>query len=106
MSKSGLLGESLASLRKRKSHGRPAARLALDLGGAAVQIHDRFHEREAGIVGTLVLPDGRRVSIEDDAITIGRLSECDVMIDDANVSRHHAEISQSMGALAKSGSAK
>jgi hypothetical protein len=52
----------------------------------------KFHEREGGVVGTLVLADGRRVSIEDDAITIGRLSECDVMIDDANVSRHHAEI--------------
>jgi hypothetical protein len=52
----------------------------------------KFHEREETVSGALVLPDGTRLSVDSDAITIGRLSECDVMIDDANVSRRHAEI--------------
>jgi hypothetical protein len=52
----------------------------------------KFHEREEQAVGTLILPDGSRLSIEVEPITIGRLPECDVMIDDANVSRRHAEI--------------
>jgi hypothetical protein len=52
----------------------------------------RFHEREQAVGGALVLPDGSRLAIGDEPVTIGRLAECDVSIDDANVSRSHAEI--------------
>lgn len=40
----------------------------------------------------LVLPDGRRVGIGDEVVTIGRLPECAVVLDDPNVSRRHAQL--------------
>jgi hypothetical protein len=45
-----------------------------------------------GLVGSLVLPDGARVAITDEAVTIGRLSDCDVPVTDESVSRRHAEV--------------
>ncbi|MDP9404009.1 MAG: FHA domain-containing protein [Actinomycetota bacterium] len=45
-----------------------------------------------GVVGSLVLPDGARVAITDEAVTIGRLSDCDVPVTDESVSRRHAEV--------------
>lgn len=45
-----------------------------------------------GAPGSLVLPDGSRVAIGDEPLTIGRLPDCDVMLDDRNVSRRHAEV--------------
>lgn len=43
-------------------------------------------------VGSLVLPDGRRIPIGEDPVTMGRLPECDVVLSDPNVSRRHAEV--------------
>jgi hypothetical protein len=43
-------------------------------------------------VGSLALGDGRRVSIGEDPVSIGRLPECDVVLSDPNVSRRHAEV--------------
>jgi Protein of unknown function (DUF3662)/FHA domain len=51
-----------------------------------------FHERETSLAGSILLPDGTRLSIAEEPLTIGRLPECDVTIDDSNVSRRHAEI--------------
>lgn len=45
-----------------------------------------------GAPARLVLPDGSRHSLGNAALTIGRLPECDVVLADANASRHHAEI--------------
>ena len=44
------------------------------------------------VVGSLVLPDGGRVAISDEPVTIGRLSDCDVPVADESVSRRHAEV--------------
>ncbi|MGH9106380.1 MAG: FhaA domain-containing protein [Acidimicrobiales bacterium] len=41
---------------------------------------------------TLTLPDGRRVVLEQDKVTLGRLPECELAIADAGVSRRHAEV--------------
>lgn len=49
-------------------------------------------EAEGGIVGSLVLPDGNRVPVGEDPVTIGRLPECDVVLADTKVSRRHAEV--------------
>jgi pSer/pThr/pTyr-binding forkhead associated (FHA) protein len=43
-------------------------------------------------VGSLVLPGGERVQLGDEPITLGRLDECDVVLNDATVSRRHAEV--------------
>ncbi|HUP70479.1 MAG TPA: DUF3662 and FHA domain-containing protein [Acidimicrobiales bacterium] len=44
------------------------------------------------VVGSLVLPDGSRVAISDEPVTIGRLSDCDVPVSEESVSRRHAEV--------------
>ena len=43
-------------------------------------------------VGALVLADGERIGVGEDPLTIGRLPECDVTLDDDSVSRKHAEV--------------
>jgi hypothetical protein len=45
-----------------------------------------------GPVGSLVLPDGNRVPVGEDPVTVGRLPECDVVLGDTKVSRRHAEV--------------
>ena len=45
-----------------------------------------------GAVGSLVLPDGDRVVVGTEPVTIGRLPECDVVLSDPSVSRRHAEV--------------
>lgn len=45
-----------------------------------------------GRVGTLVLPDGRRVPLGERPLLIGRLPDCDLPTEDPRVSRRHAEI--------------
>ena len=42
--------------------------------------------------GSLVLPDGRRLELGARVVRIGRLGDCQVQLDDPNVSRYHAEI--------------
>jgi len=42
--------------------------------------------------GSLALPDGSRVALGEEPVTIGRQAECDVVLDDTNVSRRHAEV--------------
>ncbi len=47
---------------------------------------------EEGPYAVLVLPDGGRVEIGDGGpLVLGRLPECDVVLNDPNVSRRHAE---------------
>ena len=41
---------------------------------------------------TLTLPDGRRVLLDQDKVTLGRLPECEIAVADASVSRRHAEV--------------
>ena len=41
---------------------------------------------------TLALPDGRRVLLDQDKVTLGRLPECELAVADPNVSRRHAEV--------------
>ncbi|MGD0944302.1 MAG: DUF3662 and FHA domain-containing protein [Acidimicrobiales bacterium] len=40
----------------------------------------------------LVFPDGRRVGVGSQVLTIGRLPECAIVLDDPNVSRRHAQV--------------
>jgi hypothetical protein len=46
---------------------------------------------EAGPYAELILTDGSRVALADGPVVLGRLPECDVVVNDPNVSRRHAE---------------
>ena len=52
-----------------------------------------------GMTPSLVLPDGRRVTMGDQPIAIGRLPESAVALSDPNASRRHAEIVRRDGAV-------
>ncbi len=43
-------------------------------------------------MGSLVLPSGNRVDLAGRKVTVGRLPECTISIDDSNISRNHAEV--------------
>jgi len=57
-------------------------------------IESRMAEGKGGAAGAgaLVLGDGTRVVLADRPVVVGRLSECEVMVSDPNVSRRHAEV--------------
>jgi len=54
---------------------------------------------EEGPYAELVLPDGSRVALGDGPVTLGRLPECDVVLNDPNVSRRHAEFRRTTGGV-------
>jgi Protein of unknown function (DUF3662)/FHA domain len=62
------------------------------LARSTFAIESDLREGEGGPSDWLVLPDGRRVGIADEIVTIGRLPECAVALDDPNVSRRHAQL--------------
>ena len=43
-------------------------------------------------MGSLVLPSGNRVDLGSAKVTVGRLPECTISINDSNISRNHAEV--------------
>ena len=45
--------------------------------------------------GSVVMPSGDRIELADQSHTIGRLSDCTIVIPDGNTSRHHARINRS-----------
>ncbi|HEY3941679.1 MAG TPA: DUF3662 and FHA domain-containing protein [Acidimicrobiales bacterium] len=56
-------------------------------------ITTEVREADGGLsVVELVLPDGKRVELGPEALVIGRLPECAVVLGDPNVSRRHAEV--------------
>ena len=56
-------------------------------------IASRMMEGEGGVgAGSLVLPSGERVPIGSRAVTIGRLPDCTITLEDSNVSRRHSEV--------------
>ena len=42
--------------------------------------------------GALVLPSGERITLGQQVVTLGRLPTCTIPVNDANVSRNHAEV--------------
>ena len=52
----------------------------------AAEIHEGLR------VGSLVLPDGRRVPLGEQPLVIGRSADCGVVVADARASRQHTEI--------------
>jgi hypothetical protein len=67
---------------------------SLKIGRFTVTAEVRESE-DGGFLAELVLPDGRRVAVGSAPLVIGRLPECDVVLNDSNVSRRHAELRRS-----------
>lgn len=61
------------------------------IGAFSVEARLREGEGAAG-AGSLVLPSGERFVLGDTVITIGRLTDSVLVLEDPNVSRQHAEI--------------
>lgn len=58
-----------------------------------LDVESRFVEAEGGLPpGSLLLPTGDRVPLGEYVVTIGRQSDCTIVLADPNVSRRHAEI--------------
>jgi hypothetical protein len=56
-------------------------------------IESQMKEAGGGIgVGSLVLPTGERIELSATVITIGRLPECEITLNDSNISRRHAQV--------------
>ena len=51
-----------------------------------------INEAGGGSIGSLVLPGGDRIRLTESPLTIGRLDDCTVVLDDPKVSRRHAEL--------------
>ena len=58
-------------------------------GRVAGPLEERAHARHESV---LLITDGRRLVVGPSGATIGRSRRCDVMLDDPNISREHAEI--------------
>ena len=64
-----------------------------NLRAGTFRIDARLKQDESGCPpGALVLPDGKRIQIGNRLITIGRLQDSTVCIDDPSISRNQAEI--------------
>src|SRR3546814_19583492 len=59
----------------------------------AFSVEARLREGDGGAgAGAIVLPSGERFVLGDPVVTIGRLPESVLVLEDPNVSRQHAEI--------------
>jgi len=65
---------------------------AANYATGAFQLTARLKEGAGGNPGSLLLPTGDRVPLGNAVLTIGRLPDCNIVLADPNVSRHHAEI--------------
>ena len=64
-----------------------------NLRAGTFRIDARLKQDESGCPpGALVLPDGKRIQIGNDVITIGRLQDSTICIDDPSISRNQAEV--------------
>ena len=68
------------------------ARAPLDPALAAPQQEPAAARPRGVSQGRVVMPSGERVTIGNRVVSIGRLPECTITLNDANVSRRHAEI--------------
>ena len=64
-----------------------------DLRPGRVMLTSRMREGKGTVAaGSIVLPSGDRIPVGQRPITVGRMPDCTVPIDDANASRRHCEI--------------
>ena len=64
-----------------------------DLGVGSFGLSARFKEGPGGSAGgSLLLPDGNRITLADTAVTIGRAANAAIRLTETSVSRQHAEV--------------
>jgi len=80
-------GEPVPAHEAAPEHGRTMVYSAA--GRVAQPLEERARARAQT---ALLLADGRRMMIGPAGVTIGRSRQCDVVLEDPNVSRQHAEI--------------
>ena len=60
-----------------------------------VTIDARFRQPEPGTaIAALILPGGDRVPLSNEVVSVGRASDCTIVLGDQNASRRHAEFRQ------------
>lgn len=63
------------------------------LKSGSFKVAASLREGERGLApGSIVLPSGERIVLGEAIVTIGRLNDSTLVLEDPNVSRHHAEI--------------
>jgi hypothetical protein len=88
----------IATRMVQSKSARPANEPASDVEPGATMIYkpaapeteDPGVEREVAILSW----DGKRLRVDKRHVTLGRSRECDIQVEDANVSRRHAELRQ------------
>ncbi len=75
--------------------GPVAVQLAVDndLRSGRFNIVSQLKQSTTGPgMGSLVLPSGERIYVNSAPVSIGRLPECTIAVNDSNISRRHAEV--------------
>ena len=67
------------------------------MGAGEFLVTSDMAESAGGPVAALVAADGKRVDIAQDPVTIGRHPECEIVLNDQEVSRQHAEVRREDG---------
>jgi hypothetical protein len=63
------------------------------LGAGEFLVASELVEAPGGArIAALAMDDGHRVVVADQPVRIGRQSDCEIVLTDPNVSRHHAEV--------------
>jgi hypothetical protein len=66
--------------------------LVTDPSVVAGTFHLRSEVVEGGLASAVILPDGTRVEIGPDTMVVGRSADCDLVLADPTVSKHHLEL--------------
>jgi hypothetical protein len=86
---------------EQEDPGKDAAPSAGDFGHTMVYSPDRAARRldpePAAPTRAVLAGSGRRTVLSGDRVVLGRSRDCDVVVDDANVSRQHAELRHDRG---------
>ena len=84
--------EIVISRADESKHDKSKATPAMDNPGLNTGINSPRNLNNRPNRSALILPSGQELSLGTQPIVIGRLPECDVALDDSNLSRRHAEI--------------
>ncbi len=97
------LGEAAKEYAREEGYnfmGPVAVRLSTDdnLKNGRFNVISQLKQGSGGsAMASIVLPSGQRISLNQGTVTVGRLPECTISVNDSNISRQHAEMRQGGG---------